>query len=72
MIDEQILAKEQQVLGNMKLSELQGIDPSKSIIEPPGEKTGPGAQGEEGGLPGVGGQPDLGGAPPDMPDMPMP
>ena len=53
MIDEQIFAKEQQVLGNMKLSELVGMDPAKAIIEPPGEETAPG--GAEGGLPGVGG-----------------
>jgi len=72
MIDEQIFAKEQQVLGNMKLSELQGLDPSKSIIEPPGEDTAPGAAPEEGGgLPGVGGPPGGGpGGPPDMPDLP--
>lgn len=53
MIDEQIFAKEQQVLGNMKLSELVGMDPAKAIIEPPGEEAAPG--GAEGGLPGVGG-----------------
>jgi hypothetical protein len=56
MIDEQVFAKEQQVLGNMKLSELIGIDSSKAIIEPPGEEAAPGAPAAEGGgLPGVGG-----------------
>ena len=60
MIDEQIFAKEQQVLGNMKLSELAGLDPAKAIIEPPGEETSPGASAEGGGLPGMGG-PDMGG-----------
>lgn len=60
MIDEQIFAKEQQVLGNMKLSELAGLDPAKAIIEPPGEETSPGAPAEGGGLPGMGG-PDMGG-----------
>lgn len=60
MIDEQIFAKEQQVLGNMKLSELVGMDPAKAIIEPPGEETAPG--GAEGGLPGVPGpEGDMGG-----------
>jgi len=53
MIDEQIFAKEQQILGNMRLSELIGMDPAKAIIEPPGEEAAPG--GAEGGLPGVGG-----------------
>ena len=58
MIDEQIFAKEQQVLGNMKLSELSGLDPSKAIIEPPGEPAAEGIPGgEEAGLPGVGGAP---------------
>jgi hypothetical protein len=51
MIDEQIFAKEQQVLGNMKLSELLGLDPSKSISEPP-EGLGAAPAGGE-GLPGV-------------------
>lgn len=67
MIDEQIFTKEQQVLGNMKLSELMNLDPGKPIAEPPGEPT---AGAPEGGLPGVpGGEapggPDMGG----MPDM---
>lgn len=59
MIDEQVFAKEQQVLGNMRLSELLGLDPSKSITEPPGEDAAPGTE-----LPGVGGAaPDpMGGA----------
>lgn len=64
MIDEQVFAKEQQILGNMRLSELLGVDPSKSISEPPGE-TGS----AEASLPGVdggaegGGPPPMGGAP---------
>jgi hypothetical protein len=70
MIDEQIFAKEQQVLGNMKLSELVSMDPAKAIIEPPGSETGAGAEmgGGEGGLPGMeppggglGGMPPMGG-----------
>ena len=65
MIDEQIFAKEQQVLGNMKLSELVGMDPAKAIIEPPGEEAAPGAP-AEGGLPGVG-APEGMGAPPGGP-----
>jgi len=62
MIDEQIFAKEQQVLGNMKLSELSGLDPAKAIIEPPGEETVAGAP-AEGGLPGVGAPEGMGGPP---------
>jgi hypothetical protein len=68
MLDEQIFTKEQQVLGNMKLSELQGLDPSKAIIEPPGEETGPGAPAGEEGLPGVSDGP--GGPPGGMSGMP--
>lgn len=69
MIDEQVFAKEQQVLGNMKLSELLGLDPSKSIAEPPG-----GLGAAPGGLPGVseappGGDMMGGGAPPMGPPM---
>lgn len=65
MIDEQVFAKEQQVLGNMKLSELLGVDPSKSINEPPGEEGSaeaslPGVEGGEGGM-GGGAPPDMGG-----------
>jgi hypothetical protein len=61
MIDEQIFAKEQQVLGNMKLSELAALDPAKSIIEPPGTKTDPGSPSDgDGGIPGV---------PPEGPEM---
>jgi hypothetical protein len=48
MIDEQVFAKEQQILGNMRLSELLGVDPSKAISEPPGEAGSAGA-----GIPGV-------------------
>jgi hypothetical protein len=72
MIDEQVFAKEQQILGNMKLSELLGLDPSKSISEPPG-----GLGAAPGGLPGVppgpgmggGMDPGMGGAPPPGPPM---
>jgi preprotein translocase subunit Sss1 len=70
MIDNQIFAKEQQVLGNMKLTELLSLDPSKSITEPPGAAGGPAA---EGGLPGVedgGMPPEMGGMPPEMGGMP--
>jgi len=72
MIDEQVFAKEQQVLGNMKLAELLGLDPSKSISEPPG---GLGAA-PPGGLPGVpppgGDMGGMGGAPPPPPGPPGP
>jgi len=66
MIDEQVFAKEQQVLGNMKLAELLGLDPSKSISEPPGGLAGGG-----GALPGVPPGGDMGG-PPDMGGMGAP
>lgn len=68
MIDEQVFAKEQQVLGNMRLSELLGVDPSKAIVEPPGDESTEGTE-----LPGVGGDasggdPMMGGgAPPAAP-----
>jgi len=48
MIDEQVFAKEQQVLGNMRLSELLGVDPAKAIAEPPGETSS-----AEAAIPGV-------------------
>ncbi len=59
MIDEQVFAKEQQVLGNMRLPELLGVDPSKAIAEPPGETSSseaaiPGVGGGEGGMGGPG------------------
>ena len=74
MIDEQIFAKEQQILGNMRLSELLTLDPNKTIPEP-AEGAGPtGAGDEAGGLPGVppggpmgGGPPSPGGPPGDLP-----
>jgi|14BtaG_2_1085337.scaffolds.fasta_scaffold00001_22 hypothetical protein len=72
MIDNQIFAKEQQVLGGMKLAELQSLDPSKSITEPPGTET---AGGAEGGLPGVedaGGMEGMEGMGGEAPDMGMP
>lgn len=68
MIDDQVFAKEQQVLGNMRLSELLGIDPSKSIVEPPGDESTEGTE-----LPGVGGEGEGGGSmmPPMGGDGPM-
>jgi hypothetical protein len=69
MIDEQVFAKEQQVLGNMRLNELLGLDPSKSIVEPPGEEGSagtalPGVGGDMGGdMGGGGGLPPMGGGP---------
>jgi len=67
MIDEQVFAKEQQALGNMRLTELLGIDPSKAISEPPGAE-GAGAAPLPGVPPDGGGGLDLGGggAPPDL------
>ena len=56
MIDEQVFAKEQQVLGNMRLSELLGVDPAKAISEPPGESGS-----SEAALPGVDGGDEGGG-----------
>jgi len=70
MIDEQIFAKEQQVLGNMKLSELLALDPAKTITEPP-EGVGPAAGAE--GLPGVPeGAPPMGAPPMGAPPMGAP
>jgi hypothetical protein len=71
MIDEQIFAKEQQILGNMKMGELLGLDPAKSIAEPTGgDDLGP--AGDAGGIPGVPpGMGDGGGGPPmGLPPMP--
>ena len=48
MIDEQVFAKEQQVLGNMRISELLGVDPAKAIAEPPGDTSS-----AEAAIPGV-------------------
>ena len=69
MIQDQIFAKEQQVLGAMKLSELIALDPTKTIVEPPSQDVAPPVEG--GGLPGVGGPPgmDMGAPPPPMPPM---
>ena len=70
MIDEQVFAKEQQVLGNMRLSELLGVDPSNAISEPPGETSSADAAipGVEGGgdAPGGGAPMGGGGAPEGM------
>jgi hypothetical protein len=53
MIDDQIFSKEQQILGNMRLSEIQGLDPTRGIPEPP-EGTAAAAPAEGGGgLPGM-------------------
>jgi len=67
MIDDQIFAKEQQILGNMRLSEIQGLDPTRGIPEPPEGTTGaaPGADAAGGGLPGM--SPPSGGPPPGEP-----
>lgn len=69
MIDEQIFAKEQQVLGNMKLSQLHSLDSEKAIVEPPSQET-PSA-GAAPSLPGVPSEPPggLGGGaePPPLP-----
>ena len=60
LVDESIFSKEQQILANMRLSELSNIDASKSIPEPADTATAE-AGGEEGGggLPGM----DAGGDP---------
>lgn len=62
LVDESIFSKEQQILANMRLSELSNIDASKSIPEPadsaPAEAGGEGG----GGLPGMdagGGEPPV-------------
>ena len=55
MIDNQVFAKEQQILGNMRLSEIRGIDPSKEIPEP--------AEGTQGAAPAEGGAPEMPGLP---------
>ena len=54
LVDESIFSKEQQILANMRLSELSNIDASKNIPEP--ADSGPaeaGGEGGEGGLPGM-------------------
>ena len=65
MIDDQVFAKEQQILSNMRLSEIQGLDSTKSIPEPPEgtEGASPQGGGESGSLPGVGGDMMGGGSP---------
>lgn len=63
-IDDAMFAKEQQILGNMRLSELLNIDPTSNIPEPP-ETVSAGDTGDAGGgLPGMdtGGPPTGGGA----------
>lgn len=63
LVDESIFSKEQQILANMRLSELSNIDATKSIPEP--ADSSPAAGGEDGGgLPGMDGGADEGGAPP--------
>lgn len=58
-VNDAIFAKEQQILGNMRLSELSNVDPNVGISEPPETVQGAGQEGggEGGGLPGVGGPP---------------
>lgn len=66
MIEDQVFAKEQQILGNMRLSEIQGLDPSAGIPEPPEGTAGAApAEGGGGGLPGMEtpGGPPAGGPP---------
>jgi hypothetical protein len=72
MIDEQIFTKEQQVLGNMKLSELHSLDSEKSIVEPPSQEAP--AAGAAPSLPGVPQEPmgGLGGGPGAAPPPPPP
>jgi len=60
-VDDAIFAKEQQILGNMRLTELANIDPSSNIPEPADTVSVEG-QGEGAGLPGV---PSGPGAPPE-------
>lgn len=61
-IDDAMFAKEQQILGNMRLSELLNIDPTSNIPEPP-ETVSAGDTGDAGGgLPGMDtGGPAMGG-----------
>lgn len=68
MIDDQVFSKEQQILGNMRLSEIQGLDSTRGIPEPPEGTAGaaPEGGGADGGLPGVpspAGGPPAGGPP---------
>tara|TARA_B100000131_G_scaffold322185_2_gene375297 strand:+ start:3997 stop:5697 length:1701 start_codon:yes stop_codon:yes gene_type:complete len=63
MIDEQIFAKEQQVLGNMRLSELLTLDPNKTIPEPPEGAPDGGAPPDLPGVPSGGGGPPPPGGP---------
>lgn len=66
-MNDAIFAKEQQILSNLRLSELEKLDPNKSIPEPAQTASTEGADsgGESGGggLPGLdmGGAPDAGG-----------
>ncbi len=58
LIEEQIFAKETQVLGGMRLSDLLSLDPEKAIPEPPEVAEGAGTE-AGGGIPGM----DMGGGP---------
>jgi uncharacterized membrane protein YgcG len=52
-IDSAVFQKEQQILGGMRLSELQSLDAQKSIPEPPEVEPVSDDQGGGGGLPGM-------------------
>ena len=64
-MNDAIFAKEQQILSNLRLSELEKLDPNKSIPEPAQTASAEGGDdsGGGGGLPGLdmGGGPDTGG-----------
>jgi hypothetical protein len=64
VIDDAIFAKEQQILGEMRLAELMAIDPEKAIPEPAEGAT-------DGNIPGVEGGGDMGGGGGDMGGPPM-
>ena len=59
-ISDAVFAKQQQILGSMRLSELANLDPSKPIPEPAETVQAEGGGGE-GGLPGMDSGGDMGG-----------
>lgn len=72
VIADAIFAKEQQILGEMRLAELMAIDPEKAIPEPAEGAQGAGIPGVDGGGgdPGMGGgDPGMGGGDPGGPPM---